>query len=630
MGLLSCCWALTIGMLGELPNHSAVWSPDGSWMAYVLATRPTEQALASDWLYQDAAQAPEARAAAGRTYRLWATRIDTHESVLLAESAGPLTAPTWKPDGPAIAYGRVSLRETGAARYEVLVQDTLTEPRVLASWELEGPNDSGRFESLANTGLSWGPDGRYLIVPQLQPVGLVVLRAETGQRVKFLEGGFSPSWSRDGSHLAYYKSDGLYWIDSAFGEPKVLVKVPNADGMPAPLWSRDGQNVLAVVRGSRRGWGFRFGRRGGDPDQPSLSRIWIDAGRVDGLMPIFGEAFADPDSLRDLSMAQVNDGSQVLLAVKANGEQSRLLWVFPGDREVNLRELPTPVDESTRIGSVATSPADRLELAVRVGTADGGTVVGLIDPNVRQITPLVPDADARLEWVALLVDTARSVLAGLPARRADGATVPRATLLPASFELDRDPQAVSRLAHLARLGKSLCEPGPDASSIEAPIQARLDQARLFFAYLSLDHDHPGLNYQEAREAVGVVESSATDPDTIERLLVLRAQIAYGLGEGRRAGSILGYLRQIRPERVRVIEQTATGQRLTQTVDPLLAWSDHLEKAPAAPASAAHRTDPLGNVNFDAPRPGLGLDPEPVIRRFRPPFPPAPDGFLRPR
>src|SRR5437868_5032644 len=92
-----------LALIGCL-HAPVLWSPDGHWLAYTMAFRSEPAGLSPGWLFETAAPEGAALSAAptGRlaplTYRLWATRAETRESVLLEESRGPLTSPTWSPD----------------------------------------------------------------------------------------------------------------------------------------------------------------------------------------------------------------------------------------------------------------------------------------------------------------------------------------------------------------------------------------------------------------------------------------------------------------------------------------------------------------------------------------------------
>ena len=51
-----------------------------------------------------------------RSNKLWTTRPETGESVLLEDSAGPLSAPAWSRDGTSLAFGRLT-RGTETVRF---------------------------------------------------------------------------------------------------------------------------------------------------------------------------------------------------------------------------------------------------------------------------------------------------------------------------------------------------------------------------------------------------------------------------------------------------------------------------------------------------------------------------------
>lgn len=623
---------LTAVVFAGLPEVSISWSPDARWSAYVLATRSAELSLPDAWLFAtDPGPTPASRAdePPDLTYRLWATRAETAESTLLAESKQPLTAPCWKPDGSAVAYGRlVAATAGGTPRFEVVVQDTPDHAEALTAWDLAG--DLGQLNTrIGGARVAWSPDGRYLAVPGIAPTGIRLLRADGGHLLKTLDGAFSPSWSPDGSHLAFYRADGLYWLDANFGEAKRLVVVPNADLLPAPVWTRDGQALLVVLRGAVFRWRGRFGGGFGgrfngmndDQDRLDLVRVWLDQARLEPVRSLVNEPFTDPNGLQSASFAQDPDGVQIFYTIVAQGRKTQVSWYITRDNAV--RSTFHPVDESVPIGALALpgNASGVVPLAFRAG-GDGGlnAVVGLCDPVTQKVTPFVPDDAARLEWIALLADTARALLAEHPALTADGMAIERATILPGPAELQANGQNLPRIQHLARVGRPLCDRPANVPPATPQVQARLDQARLFFDYLLLDEERPRESYRAALADLEAVEASATNPDQRLRLLCLRAQIDLGLGERDRARSTLEYVREAIRHDATELEPTATGYRHIGKPRPLTAWLGMLRADTASTrtpgAANANATDPLGNVNFDAPKPGLGLDALPELQPLR--------------
>ena len=92
-------------------------------------------------------------------------------SVLIEESAWPLTAPSWNPLGRSVAFGRFvpqSMEPNQPAprgRLEIVVQDGLDRKRVLwtlSDFELDA-EARVRFPHLRP---AWSPDGQFLAVPR--------------------------------------------------------------------------------------------------------------------------------------------------------------------------------------------------------------------------------------------------------------------------------------------------------------------------------------------------------------------------------------------------------------------------------------------------------------------------------
>ena len=76
---------------------------------------------------------PDDRRNAPDLFRICAADADTGAAILLYESRGPLTSPAWRPDGRALAFGRVVDEAPAPARFELIVQDAPGENRVIVS-----------------------------------------------------------------------------------------------------------------------------------------------------------------------------------------------------------------------------------------------------------------------------------------------------------------------------------------------------------------------------------------------------------------------------------------------------------------------------------------------------------------
>jgi Tol biopolymer transport system component len=574
------------------PESPPAWSPDGRWLAYVLAVREPSRALPPGWLFEPAGAEAAPAAPPPRTYRLWATQPGGGESVLLDESPRPIVSPSWNADGTRLAYGRQAAG-AGPSRLEVVLQDAPDRRQVLATL----PADPAA--PLDGAAIAWSPDGRHVAVALPGGPGrLLVLRAENGKSLKEVPGARAPSWSPDGSRLAFFRGDDLALLDASLGEPVELLPLVDVPALPAPIWSRDGRTLWVVLRGSAPPAPGRVAARG---ERADLMRVAIDTGRAATVRELLHEPVVGAERLLGISLTFDADGDQLFYTTVVAGQRSQVTWAFPRDRAVRSRF--NPVDEWTPLACLRFAPAGSL-LALRAGGGGPEAPVLLCDSSGSGATLLAPDAAARAEWTALLVGAMRRVLAEHPRQDAEGNELPRPTLLPAPGELSAQSMLLPRLRNLARIGASLAGPADP-------------EARLAFAYLDQDPEAPAAAYGKAREAIDGVAAVLTIASHRERLLVLRSQIDLGLGERDRALAMLKYLRAGRPGPVQRVEETARGFVLSPVADPLGAWLADLERRASEPgdgegpaAGGPAGTDAMGNVNFDAPQPGLGLDPIP--------------------
>ena len=356
--------ASTIVLIGGCLHAPMPWSPDGKWLAYTVEVRPIEGLLRPGWLFESPTAAAAEPVTSGRptAYRLWATRADSGAAVLLEDSPGPLTAPGWSPDGRALAFGRVVAEPEGAARFEVVVLDGPNRRRILSSRPL---NEIGAEASrLPGQAIVWSPDGRYLAVPQLSPLGLAIIKADTGRQVNTINDAFLPSWSPDGSRLAFYlrgTGDTLHYIDSALGQPRPLAEVGQAG--QAPAWTRDSLSVVVVTRRSLP--------RGAEPpgDQAELIRVRVDTGQSETI-PTAGDrspVLGRDRSVEGVSIAFDSEGENLFCSTVVEGMPQQITWYRP--KEDAVYKKFSIVDYTASMGSLSLSPDGRT-LAVRVGSTD--------------------------------------------------------------------------------------------------------------------------------------------------------------------------------------------------------------------------------------------------------------------
>ncbi|HEV3163307.1 MAG TPA: biopolymer transporter Tol, partial [Isosphaeraceae bacterium] len=479
-------------------------------------------------------------------------------------------------------------------RYEVVVQDAPDHQRVFQSRAITNVQaDVARLPALA---VVWSPDGRYLAVPQLQPRGLAILRADNGRLVAMLDDGYLPSWSPDNTKLAFFRSttpQTLCWVDTNFGSARRLIEVSN----PAqpPVWTRDGQSVLVAVRKMRK-----------DPDQSTadeahLIRVRVENGQTEKLCALVGDGQARNGNVRSVSFGLDRDAEELFFSPLIEGMPNAITWFRIRDGSVYKRF--SPLDPSLPVGALSVAPVGK-RLALRVGPPDLLSPPALCNLDRDELlTPLVPDDDARLEWIATIVSAARAIIVSqIPAPGIDGQTIERATLLPSPGEVSNQNEGQHRLFRLAKVGRPLCDRPAGSPPADAELQGRLDEARLFFDYLL--HRYPA-----ALEALEAVEQRTTDPHHRLRLLALRAQIYLGLADLERARATIGYLQSVQSRPPQRFEVTPDGRAvLTADPEPSRRWPDFLaERALALQRGLEPGDEPADNGNPDAPQPGLGLD-----------------------
>jgi Tol biopolymer transport system component len=621
--------------------HSPVcWSPDGRWLACTLVTRDDLGPLTPGWLFRTsegaaARRSPGRSIQTARSYRLYAIEVGTGGSVLIASSPDPLTAPGWRQDGGALAYGRLLPGRVGPSRLEIVIKEGVQQRKSLATYVVaESLCEASLLPSMAPV---WSPDGRYLAVPGPQPSAFLVLRADNGQVMKSVENGSWPSWSPDGSRLAYVRNGGgdtLQVIEGGFGPSRQVAELGQT--FQPPLWSRDGKSVLTVSRRSMQ--------RGPTPFWlTELVRVQIDSGTVESTARLSTDAFGRDHKSPTTSYSLAQDRDDLFYANDVEGQPSTVVWFRPRSGETFNRFHP--VDFVLRLGGLALSPGGKV-LALRFGSPGPGMPAGLWDSGSMRFSPLVPDDACRVEWLRLLIESTMPLLRGaMPAAAVQGRAVERATVLPIPGEIPQNQELAVRLRQIGRIGRPLCDRPVGAAPGDPAVDVFLDEARLFFDYLRDD-------FPAALTALEALEGHTATPDHLLRLLSLRGQIFLGMGEPERAIDVVTYLLGQDQRRPRQLETTPAGFAWAETPAQDSGWPSYLnqrlqDRRKARASSTEASDDPLRNRNLEVPgiAPGLvvpfdrradGLRQFDVIpfqrqggERFPPPPPPfVPDERLR--
>jgi hypothetical protein len=612
-------WAsvLSVVLFGAAPEAPIAWSPDGRWVSYTTLNRPVAEALRPGWLLGERSDA--VGPSTSPLFRLWATKVETGESALLAEGPGPFSSPCWNAEGSAIAFVRLVPSERDTAHYEVVLCDTQGS-RVLFGRSLTV--SATESDTLAGARVAWSADGRHLAVPAVSPPGLLFLRSDNGHVLKTLAKAFQPAWSPDGAKVAFFRAgtpDELCWMDNNFSEPRPLQHAPRAALLPAPSWARDSRVLFSVRRSQVQP---RWGQGQGPMFAVDLVRVRIDNSTLEPPpKAVQLEPMHPAETFLGASFSFDPDTEDLYYTTSTRGQKFQGTHRQPnGAPHCRFN----PFDEDVPLGALAYSPAAR-RLALRVGGSDVGAGVALWDHDTERLQPLVPDDPSRAGWVAAAVAAARNILAGMPARReAGGPEIERPTLLPSPAELTDNPPAAVRLRRLGRITHAACERTAAEGPTDTATAHLLDDAHVFADYLRGD-------YAAARAGLDRLEARDGGPDVALRLLALRAQVDFGAGDRLTARTTLDYLRATTPGTARRFEDTLNGPVLTDLPGSLGPWlgllADQVNR-PVRPNSDEPPAAPEGPQDPEFLEPHNILDPTLLPRPAEPP--PLPDPRTAPR
>ena len=189
----------------------------------------------------------------------------------LTEDPAQDWSPAWSPDGTQIAFLR---RDYKGRTTETIVMPSIggANRTILQSQRING---SGIWNGLSRL-VAWHPDSEHLIVSHAeeagQPFFLYMVSTKTRQVRKLthsdrpIDGDVDPAVSPDGRRLAFRRmvsswTYGVYVVDltddlRTVGEPRKV-----GDGMFAPMWTRDGSELVMVESEERpRLWRMAVGR----------------------------------------------------------------------------------------------------------------------------------------------------------------------------------------------------------------------------------------------------------------------------------------------------------------------------------------------------------------------------------
>jgi Tol biopolymer transport system component len=247
------------------------WSPDGRWIAYNVSTCVTQlpcEKQAGIWVKGAAggprqvvslcsgngcgfggsfAWAPDGSRLAyvqpvNKSAAIYVIDPGIFRRTRLSSSSGRFTQIAWSPDGTRIGYllgGRVFVMDSDGSH-----QTPLTRPLGVDSF-------------------TWSPDGTKI---ELDAVGsdfsrIYVMNAD-GSDLRLLEEGTNfegpglPTWSPDGSRIAYVTTPGrsnhymaAYWVVSVDGTKRIKLyqSACCSPEFDSPIWSPDGSRVALVT-----------------------------------------------------------------------------------------------------------------------------------------------------------------------------------------------------------------------------------------------------------------------------------------------------------------------------------------------------------------------------------------------
>ena len=359
----------TVPSLGGTPRKlltnamDAVWSPDGSALAYADGSTHTIWMCDAMGSHGRALTQPESRA----WHMQPAFSRDGRKIAFVRRGSGPYGELAWVEvssgklekltDDKASAYSPVWSADSQFIYFASTRGGTWNLWKISAQGGVPVQITAGRGD---DTELDLSPDGQKIVfASQRSTINLLEVvvdsNTETGQRWVTTDASrstFAPAYSPDGRHIAYFtnrkgaENEPIWMMDADGSNPVTLVEDKNLNVFPR--WTRDGQSLIFVAR--NRGIGAprnlrRLNLSGTVPEdlpiQPA-DPTWGDAGPDGRLLFREGKSGAvqifDPRSNKTQTLEGIRgnflrwsaDGNHfaTLIAALQPGDADAGIWVY--------------------------------------------------------------------------------------------------------------------------------------------------------------------------------------------------------------------------------------------------------------------------------------------------------------